>query len=121
MPKITINIVFVLAFLVGVPGTLANSTTVKKDWASAEEMRAERLYREGFNIAYRSDAAKKTGSCIFLHLWKGEGQGTAGCAAVPLDVELALHALATSASRAADARTTDLRSAAADAGAHDHS
>ena len=27
MPKITINIVFVLAFLVGVPGTLANSTT----------------------------------------------------------------------------------------------
>ena len=46
-------------------------------------MGAEPLYRRGLVIDYRSDAAAKAGSCIFLHVWRGPGHGTAGCVALP--------------------------------------
>ena len=48
-----------------------------------EDMGAEPLYRRGLVIDYPSDAATRAGSCIFLHIWRGPGRGTAGCVALP--------------------------------------
>lgn len=60
---------------------------VKRSEAGAgtrgENMGAEPLYRRGLVIDYPPNAADKAGSCIFLHIWAGAGQGTAGCVAMP--------------------------------------
>ncbi|GEP11864.1 hypothetical protein MGN01_37090 [Methylobacterium gnaphalii] len=48
-----------------------------------EDMGAERLYRRGLVIDYPSDAGRRAGSCIFLHVWRGPANGTAGCVALP--------------------------------------
>lgn len=69
------------------PGSPAYNTLVSvRPGASkprGEDMGAEPLYRRGLVIDYPSDAAKRAGSCIFLHVWRGPGQGTAGCIALP--------------------------------------
>jgi L,D-peptidoglycan transpeptidase YkuD (ErfK/YbiS/YcfS/YnhG family) len=59
-----------------------------KDWDSAEIMRREDgLYETGLVIGHNPDRVPGAGSCIFLHIWKGPGQGTAGCTALaPGDV-----------------------------------
>jgi len=51
---------------------------------SFEEMRrADEYYRYGVVIGYnRNPVVKGMGSAIFLHIWRGEGKGTAGCVAV---------------------------------------
>lgn len=51
--------------------------------ASAEDMPAIPLYRKGIAVDYASDRVKRTGSCIFLHVWRSPGEGTAGCVAMP--------------------------------------
>jgi len=48
----------------------------------AEAMGNVKLYRRGLIIDYPG-AAAKTGSCIFIHVWRARTQGTAGCIAVP--------------------------------------
>lgn len=48
-----------------------------------EDMGAEPLYRRGLVIDYPSDAGRRAGSCIFLHVWRGPSKGTAGCVALP--------------------------------------
>ena len=54
-----------------------------KDWDSAETMRREDgLYEMGLMIGHNPDRVAGGGSCIFLHVWKGPGQGTAGCTAL---------------------------------------
>lgn len=54
-----------------------------KDWDSAEIMRREDgLYGMGVMIGHNPDRVAGGGSCIFLHIWKGPGQGTAGCTAL---------------------------------------
>ncbi|MEA3024977.1 MAG: hypothetical protein QOF91_262 [Alphaproteobacteria bacterium] len=51
---------------------------------SAENMsRALPMYRRGLLVDYPTDARKKAGSCIFLHVWRSPTTGTAGCVAVP--------------------------------------
>lgn len=54
-----------------------------KDWNSAEIMRrADGLYDEGVAIGHNLTGRRGAGSCIFLHIWSGQGQGTAGCTAL---------------------------------------
>ncbi|MDX2266319.1 MAG: L,D-transpeptidase family protein [Hyphomicrobiales bacterium] len=49
---------------------------------SAEDMGAEPLYRSGFVVDYSANGARRGGSCIFLHIWRKPGAGTAGCVAM---------------------------------------
>jgi D-alanyl-D-alanine dipeptidase len=51
---------------------------------SAENMsRALPMYRRGLLVNYPTDAKRKAGSCIFIHVWRSPTTGTAGCVAVP--------------------------------------
>lgn len=61
------------------------------DWKSAERMREMgESYRWGIVVDHNHIAAQASGpkpvagrgSCIFLHVWKGAGNGTAGCTAM---------------------------------------
>jgi D-alanyl-D-alanine dipeptidase len=50
----------------------------------AENMsRALPMYRRGLIVDYPTDARRKAGSCIFIHVWNSSTTGTAGCVAVP--------------------------------------
>ncbi|MEI8153122.1 MAG: hypothetical protein WCG92_16185 [Hyphomicrobiales bacterium] len=50
----------------------------------AENMsRALPMYRRGLQVDYPTDARRKAGSCIFIHVWRSPTTGTAGCVAVP--------------------------------------
>jgi D-alanyl-D-alanine dipeptidase len=57
------------------------STAGKK--LSGADMAAIPNYRRGLVIDYPPNRATKAGSCIFVHIWSGEGVGTAGCVALP--------------------------------------
>ena len=63
---------------------LIDTRGVSKDWSSSEQMRREdELYRWGAFVAHNSDpVVPSAGSCIFLHVWDGPDQGTAGCTAM---------------------------------------
>jgi zinc D-Ala-D-Ala dipeptidase len=54
----------------------------KPDWNSSEKMRGVPQYKNGILIGYNSASVKEAGSCIFLHIWRGPGIGTAGCTAM---------------------------------------
>ena len=58
---------------------------VSPDWKSSEHMRRpDELYRWGVVVDHNADPPKAgEGSCIFLHIWRGPGQGTVGCTAMP--------------------------------------
>ena len=59
---------------------VVNSTTVTRDWDSHEPMnRYKRLYRWGAFIAHNPEGVPGFGSCIFIHVWPGPGEPTAGC------------------------------------------
>lgn len=59
------------------------ATVPDKDWDSAEIMRRDDgAYEMGLVIDHNAGRVAGAGSCIFLHLWKGPGQGTAGCTAL---------------------------------------
>lgn len=50
----------------------------------AENMsKALPMYRRGLLVDYPTDARKKAGSCIFIHVWRSPTTGTAGCVALP--------------------------------------
>ncbi|MDQ7835094.1 MAG: hypothetical protein RDU24_06900 [Humidesulfovibrio sp.] len=57
------------------------SAVAQPDWTSAEDMlRADGQYRLGALVRHNLDpVAPGGGSCIFMHIWKGQGMGTAGC------------------------------------------
>ncbi|HEY6304953.1 MAG TPA: L,D-transpeptidase family protein [Candidatus Angelobacter sp.] len=59
--------------------------TVAVDWNSSEHMlRSDDLYHWGIVVDHNSDPARPgAGSCIFMHIWRGPGQGTVGCTAMP--------------------------------------
>lgn len=63
---------------------IVNKEKVKADWkeGTGENMLEEPLYRKGFVINYSSSAEKKSGSCLFLHIWSRAGEGTSGCVAM---------------------------------------
>lgn len=64
---------------------IVDRATVEPDWNSSEHMlRADELYRWGIVVDHNSSPIKAgDGSCIFLHIWRGPGQGTVGCTAMP--------------------------------------
>jgi L,D-peptidoglycan transpeptidase YkuD (ErfK/YbiS/YcfS/YnhG family) len=56
----------------------------RADWSSSEKMWQEPLYKWGVVVDYNTTPRVQPGggSCIFLHIWKGPGRGTAGCTAM---------------------------------------
>lgn len=54
------------------------------DWESSEKMLSVgEQYELGVFVAYNSNPVRKgDGSCIFLHIWKNNESGTAGCTAM---------------------------------------
>jgi len=62
------------------------STVDRIDWASAEQMlRPDGLYRWVVVVEHNWNSYPGFGSCIFLHLWLGEGIPTIGCTAMSLE------------------------------------
>ena len=59
--------------------------TVTPDWNSSEHMLpSDELYRWGIIVDHNADPpAAGSGSCIFMHIWRGPAQGTVGCTAMP--------------------------------------
>lgn len=64
---------------------ILDHSTVSPDWKSAEHMReAGEAYRWGLVIEHNAPTARPVGgSCVFMHIWGGPGQGTQGCTAMP--------------------------------------
>lgn len=62
------------------------SAVAQPDWASCEDMRRDDpRYAVGAVVAHNSEPpVPGAGSCIFLHVWAGEGVQTAGCTAMAL-------------------------------------
>jgi D-alanyl-D-alanine dipeptidase len=58
------------------------SATPHPDWDSAEKMRTIDVYRLLGVVDYNDHKVPGAGSCIFLHIWGGPGNGTAGCTAM---------------------------------------
>ena len=48
-----------------------------------EDMRGSALYRKGVFVNYDTDRGRRSGSCIFLHVWRSSLKGTSGCVAMP--------------------------------------
>ncbi len=63
---------------------IVDGTAVSKDWSSSEQMRrSDELYRWGIVVDHNADPTRTgSGSCIFLHIWRGPAQGTVGCTAM---------------------------------------
>jgi len=59
------------------------SKVSKADWNSSEKMRDIDVYKLGMVVNYNlAPTVPANGSCIFLHIWRGTGRGTAGCTAM---------------------------------------
>ncbi len=53
------------------------------DWQSSEKMHAiGQSYHLGVTVQHNHDFTVDAGSCIFLHIWSGPGDTTAGCTAI---------------------------------------
>ncbi len=63
---------------------LADSKSLPGDWHSHEEMhRKDDAYAWGLFVQYNVNPIKSgLGSCIFLHIWENDHEGTAGCTAM---------------------------------------
>jgi len=63
---------------------IVDNKNVPVDWNSSEKMLAVGAqYDLGVFVAHNSNPAKAgKGSCIFLHIWKTDSTGTAGCTAM---------------------------------------
>ncbi|SNR77617.1 hypothetical protein SAMN04488503_1197 [Humidesulfovibrio mexicanus] len=61
--------------------TFARADGGPKAWKSAEDMlRADGQYRLGVFVRHNSDPVTPgAGSCIFLHIWLGQGVASSGC------------------------------------------
>jgi D-alanyl-D-alanine dipeptidase len=65
---------------------IVDRASVSTDWNSSEKMAsAGAAYRWGAVIDHNANAVPNVGSCVFMHIWAGPGQGTAGCTAMPQD------------------------------------
>ena len=65
---------------------IVDRSAVAPDWASCEDMlRHDERYAVGAVVAHNAEPPEPgAGSCIFLHVWAGEGVPTAGCTAMAL-------------------------------------
>ncbi len=65
---------------------VVDSAGVRKDWSGIVErmLLSDGQYRLGAIVEHNWGGQTRPGdgSCIFLHVWKGPGQGTAGCTAM---------------------------------------
>lgn len=61
------------------------ATVSRADWSERDSMRRpDGLFRWGIVVAHNAGEPERgAGSCIFLHIWRGLGKGTAGCTAMP--------------------------------------
>jgi L,D-peptidoglycan transpeptidase YkuD (ErfK/YbiS/YcfS/YnhG family) len=68
-------------------------TVDRVDWSTAEQMlRPDGLYRWIVVVEDNWRPYSGFGSCIFLHLWQGQGIPTIGCTAMRLeDLEFVVH------------------------------
>ncbi len=68
-------------------------TVARPDWVHKESMhRVGGRYRVGLMVEHNWDQRPGAGSCIFLHVWAGPGQTTAGCTAMSeRDLRTLLH------------------------------
>ena len=71
---------------------IVDRSTISSDWNSSEHMRdAGKAYEWGVVIDHNGTVQGSNshspvpagGSCVFMHIWGGPGQGTAGCTAMP--------------------------------------
>lgn len=62
------------------------------DWSSAEDMRrADDQYRLGLLVRHNMDpVVPGGGSCIFMHIWRGQGLASAGCTSMAPEAMLEL-------------------------------
>jgi D-alanyl-D-alanine dipeptidase len=54
----------------------------RPDWKSSEHMGKISAYEWGVVVAHNPEHIPRAGSCIFLHLWPNERDGTSGCTAL---------------------------------------
>ena len=66
--------------IVDVPGVTPGS---RPGWS--EMQRADGLFRWGVIVRQNDEEQVGAGSCVFLHIWRGAGRGTAGCTAMASD------------------------------------
>jgi L,D-peptidoglycan transpeptidase YkuD (ErfK/YbiS/YcfS/YnhG family) len=64
--------------------TLRNNDSLQGDWHSYEQMhRKDNYYKWGLFVNYNSgNPVTGDGSCIFLHIWENDREGTDGCTAM---------------------------------------
>lgn len=63
--------------------SIVNSQEVTCDWNSSEKMRSIPLYKMGMVVNHNwPNPVPGKGSAIFLHIWKHDNSGTAGCTAM---------------------------------------
>lgn len=64
---------------------IVDRAKVAPDWNSSEHMASEGdAYRWGAVIDHNaSPTVPSVGSCVFMHIWSGPTEGTAGCTAMP--------------------------------------
>ncbi len=75
-------------------GKISNESLSKKDWNSGEKMRLIRQYEYGIVIDQNELANRSEGgSCIFVHIWSGKHNSTAGCTSMSKENLLRLLAL----------------------------
>ena len=63
---------------------VVDRSTVSPDWNSSEHMLySNGQYRWGLVVGHNTDPVTPgAGSCIFMHIWLGTGEGTVGCTAM---------------------------------------
>ncbi|ALT00460.1 hypothetical protein AT746_13170 [Lacimicrobium alkaliphilum] len=69
------------ASIVGEEAVEGSSEGMRRDLHYGDE-----LYRQGVFVAHNPQNVPGAGSCIFLHLWRGDDKPTAGCTAMPGEV-----------------------------------
>ena len=62
----------------------------KSLYGTGEQLKSVSLYEYAIAVHYNDAAVKNAGSAIFMHVWRGQGQGTAGCTAMSRDHMLQL-------------------------------
>lgn len=73
---------------------IVRANTVTADWKSKDLLkRKDNLYERLIIVEANSNPVEKgSGSCIFLHVWRGPASGTAGCTAMEIkDIETILQ------------------------------
>ncbi len=67
--------------------TLVDTSKISPDWGQHENEKMRRpddLYHWGILVDHNSNPpVAGKGSCIFMHIWRGPGQPTVGCTAMP--------------------------------------